>query len=269
MGAPKITPVYLFKPGDRDAEDYKTKLTARFGGVEKDRAQEANVRVPLGGDGSLLHDLPNAEGKLLFPLAIPSPGNTSTAYTLNRLEEGEDLLAAIEGSSKYPLYSLEVDVEYQNGATEHRRAFSTLSVVYDSGQAALLDITGTFNGVAKNIPHLIGDGVLFSTPLGSTGQGYSHGGPILNIGGGPLWSFTGMGLAIKQTSIVAGPQDSFAVNCLSPGKRALRINFDGTFLRPVEGNSFTRITVGLSQQPYATLGLKTGTLHPFKKLGVG
>jgi NAD kinase len=113
-----------------------------------------------------------------------------------------------------------------------------------------------------------GEGYAFSTPLGSTGQGYSNGGAIIGLDI-PCIIATGIGLGRPRgvPAYVAAGQNGFIAECIvSKGKRPLRIDFDGNSIRPDINNPAQTVEIGLKAKPTAILGVRPGSFHPFKRL---
>lgn len=206
-----------------------------------------------------------ARGRKVYGL-VPQD-STSIAYTANPYDPQEDLLQVIEQTDLLPVHALDVTINYLDGTKRKIDVYSTLSINRDSGQAAMMDLTGRFNGAAQTV-RVIGEGIAFSTPLGSTGQGYSNGGAIIGPAL-PAIIFTGIGLGRPRgmNPIVATGADSFSVQCIvSQGKRPLRIDYDGNSIRPVTDNPAVCVDIALNQTPGAMLVVRTGAFHPFKRL---
>jgi NAD kinase len=259
---PKLA--FLFNPAVPDFKRLGEALHAQYDGVAHD---VADILVPIGGDGSVLYALPLAKGRTVYGL-VPAE-SSSIAYTANGHAHTDDLHDMIATAEKTPVYPLDVLITYADGTSERRNVFSSLSIERDAGQAALMDLTGHFNGASQTI-RVMGDGVAFHTPMGSTGMGYSHGGPIVSPAR-PAIIFTGMGLGRPRglNPIVAGEGEGFSVDCIvSKGKRPLRLDMDGNTLRPSMENPVARVDVYISNQPAAQLAVKKGSFHPFKRMAL-
>ena len=181
-------------------------LARQYDGVAPD---QADILVPLGGDGSVLFALKMAKGRTVY--GLKAENSNSVAYTANNFDPAEDLYQAIKVSKKFQVSPLDAHIHYLDGTQKHHDVYNSINIVRDSGQAAMMDLAARFNGVAQTI-RVVGDGVAFSTPLGSTGLAYSQGGPIMSLAR-PAIIFTGMGLGRPRglNPIIGG---SFPVCCM-------------------------------------------------------
>ena len=77
-----------------------------------------------------------------------------------------------------PISPLEMSVKNKFNKTKKSIAINEVSILRQSRQTASLEIT---NGSQKIIKNLVSDGILISTPAGSTAYNMSVYGPILNL----------------------------------------------------------------------------------------
>jgi NAD+ kinase len=141
--------------------------------------READVIVPLGGDGFMLETLHRFvdSGKPVFGMHRGSVGFLMNPYRLDGLYER---LAAAQPVELHPLEMLARRMD----ATEHRAiAFNEVSLLRETRQAAKLRIT--VDDVVR-LEELMADGILLSTPVGSTAYNLSAHGPIVPLGAGIL-----------------------------------------------------------------------------------
>ncbi len=133
----------------------------------------AEVVVALGGDGFMLQTLHNflSRKKSIYGMNLGSVGFLMNEYHEDRLEER---LAAAESALLHPL---RMRTEGPRGTTE-ALAFNEVSLLRQTRQAAKLRILVDDR---PRIAELICDGVLVSTPAGSTAYNLSAHGPIRPI----------------------------------------------------------------------------------------
>jgi NAD+ kinase len=153
-----------------DAVDALVAMRARYADAG---AENADIVVALGGDGFMLQTLHNflPSGKPIYGMNLGSIGFLMNEY---RQENLLDRLKAAEKAQIHPLRML----AHTAGGTTEARAFNEVSLLRQTRQAGKIRIT--VDGRAR-ISELICDGVLVSTPAGSTAYNLSAHGPILPI----------------------------------------------------------------------------------------
>ncbi|MBV8564421.1 MAG: NAD kinase [Methylobacteriaceae bacterium] len=157
--------------GAPDAEAALARLTSRYGNAP---AASADVVVALGGDGLMLQTLRRFMG---MPKPIYGMNRGSVGFLMNDYrEEGlRERLALAKPSIIHPLLMRAVTLL---GHEETARAINEVSLLRQMSQAAKLAIT--ING-KERLNELIADGILVSTPAGSTAYNLSANGPILPL----------------------------------------------------------------------------------------
>jgi NAD+ kinase len=147
------------------------RLTARYGNVTPDMA---DVIIPLGGDGFMLQTLHRlmTSGKPIYGMHRGTVGFLMNEYAEDGLRER---LAAAETTMIHPLLMQVWDI---HGARYEARAINEVSVFRQTYQTARLRILvdGT-----ERLAELVADGILVSTPAGSTAYNLSVQGPIIPI----------------------------------------------------------------------------------------
>ncbi|WP_085901426.1 NAD kinase [Kiloniella majae] len=136
---------------------------------------EADVIVALGGDGFMLETLHQFIG-----LDVPIYGmNRGTiGFLLNEYNE-DQLDIRIQKAVKITLHPLRMSVETVGGQKFEALAINEVSLHRDSRQAASIGID--IDGIER-MQELVCDGVILSTPAGSTAYNLSAHGPIVPIG---------------------------------------------------------------------------------------
>jgi len=135
---------------------------------------KSNLVIVIGGDGFMLQTLKKFH-KLKKPFYGINSGNYG--FLMNKLS----LKNTIKNLSKAKMISispLEMTVKNKSGFVKKSIAINEISILRQSRQAASLSIN---NGSKKIIKKLVSDGVLVSTPAGSTAYNLSVHGPILNL----------------------------------------------------------------------------------------
>jgi NAD+ kinase len=137
-------------------------------------AADADVIVALGGDGfvlQMLHSTMNS-GKLVYGMNRGSVGFLMNEYSTASLLER--IAYAVDNS----IHPLIMETEDENGGILTELAINEVSVFRQSYQAAKLKVR--VDG-RERIAELICDGLLLSTPAGSTAYNFSAHGPILPL----------------------------------------------------------------------------------------
>jgi NAD+ kinase len=135
--------------------------------------------VPLGGDGFMLESLHRfvGSGKPIFGMHRGSVGFLMNSYRPDGLYER---LAAAQPVELHPL---EMTAHRAGGSTHQAIAFNEVSLLRETRQAAKLRVS--VDNIVR-LDELMADGVLLSTPVGSTAYNLSAHGPIIPLGAGVL-----------------------------------------------------------------------------------
>ncbi len=165
--------------GSPEAEAARAELTARYGDVG---AETADTIVALGGDGLMLQTLHRTMRSRLpvFGMNRGSVGFLMNDYT------PEGLVERIAAAKPTHIYPLEMDVLDARGMHHTALALNEVSLFRTTYQAVKVEIL--VDGKTQ-MEELICDGVLLSTPAGSTAYNLSAHGPILPIDA-PLLALT-------------------------------------------------------------------------------
>lgn len=162
-----------------EAQEAADTLRARYGDAEPDAA---DVIVALGGDGLMLQALHHFAST---HTAIYGMNRGSVGFLMN--EYGEDRLEERLGNADITkIHPLKMTASDVHGTTHEAYAFNEVSLLRQIYQAAKLQIS--IDGKVR-LEELICDGVLVSTPAGSTAYNLSAQGPILPINS-PLLALT-------------------------------------------------------------------------------
>ncbi|HET6632459.1 MAG TPA: NAD kinase [Rhodanobacteraceae bacterium] len=155
-----------------EAQAAMAALVARY---EDAPIDTADVIVALGGDGFMLRTL-----QLHHGCKVPVYGMKlgRLGFLMNRYREDDDLLARLQAAQPAVLRPLRMCVRDRRGRVQTALAFNEVSLLRESNQAAHISVS--LDGTEK-LPELICDGVLVSTPAGSTAYNLSAHGPILPL----------------------------------------------------------------------------------------
>ena len=135
---------------------------------------KAKLIIVLGGDGFMLETI-----KRLYKSKKPFYGlNTGNyGFLMNKLSI-QNFSKNLKTAKYIKIHPLQMTVKTKNNQTKKSIAINEVSILRQSKQASSISITVNNKNIIKN---LISDGVLVSTPAGSTAYNLSAHGPILNL----------------------------------------------------------------------------------------
>ena len=161
-----------FVASDRpEALEAKARLEARYGAHAPD---QSDVVVALGGDGFMLETLHE-----VLDQARPIYGMNrgSVGFLMNDYAE-DGLLERIGAAERAVIHPLQMTAEDAQGQVHHGLAINEVSLLRQTRQTAKLRVS--IDGTMR-MPELVCDGVLLSTPAGSTAYNLSAHGPIVPL----------------------------------------------------------------------------------------
>ena len=158
------------------AQEALAEVEARY---EHVRPDDADLIVALGGDGFMLQTLHRFMGanKPIYGMNRGTVGFLMNEYQI------DDLLDRLDRAEPSTLYPLRMHAYDQRGQPHDGLAINEVSLLRETRQAAKIAIA--IDGRVR-VPELICDGVLVSTPAGSTAYNLSAHGPILPLDAGVL-----------------------------------------------------------------------------------
>jgi len=194
---------------------------------------EAQAIVCLGGDGFLLETLHAILGQ-----DIPVYGMNcgSVGFLMNRFDE-DDLAARVAQAQAAVLHPLRMHAVTQTGAVEESLALNEVSLLRQLRQAAKIRIT--IDGRVR-VAELICDGVLVSTPAGSTAYNLSAHGPIVPLSANllPLTPISAFRPRRWRGALLPSTADVL-FEVLEPEKRPVAAVADATEVRHVVSVAIT------------------------------
>jgi len=134
----------------------------------------SNLVIVIGGDGFMLHVLKKNKNIKKSFYGINS-GNYG--FLMNKFSSN-NIIKNLSKANMISISPLEMTVRNKNNQIKKSIAINEVSVLRQSRQAASLSIK---QGSRQIIKKLVSDGVLVSTPAGSTAYNLSVHGPILSL----------------------------------------------------------------------------------------
>jgi NAD+ kinase len=191
------------------------------------QADQAAVIVALGGDGFMLETQHRFLGRNL-----PTYGMNcgSVGFLMNEFHEADlpARLAAAQSATLFPLRMRTLDGE---GNRQEALAINEVSLLRETRQAAKIRIL--VDG-KERLPELICDGILVSTPAGSTAYNLSAHGPIVPLGANLLPMTPISAFRPRRWRGALLPGEAVVVfEVLEPGKRPVAAVADYVEIRDV------------------------------------
>ena len=142
--------------------------------INKDKFEQDDLVIVIGGDGFMLETLKKNKNTKKKFYGINS-GNYG--FLMNKFSS-RNIIKNLSKANMISISPLEMIVRNKNNQTKKSLAINEVSVLRQSRQAASLSIK---HGSKQIIKKLVSDGVLVSTPAGSTAYNLSVHGPILSL----------------------------------------------------------------------------------------
>ena len=219
--APRLT----FLAADRpDARAAREALVSRYGQAPE---AEADVVVALGGDGFMLETL---HRNLPSQRPVYGMNRGSVGFLMNNYDEA-GLLERIAGAEKAVIHPLTMLARDAAGTEHEAIAINEVSLLRQTYQTAKLRIS--IDDVVR-MAELTCDGVLVSTPAGSTAYNLSVHGPIIPLSGQvlaltPISAFRPR----RWRGALLSHKDKVTFEILEPEKRPVSAVADNVEVRDV------------------------------------
>ena len=138
------------------------------------KIKNLKIVIVIGGDGFMLQTLKKNKNSSKCFYGVNS-GNYG--FLMNKFSP-KNILKNISKTKMISIFPLEMKVINKQGKIKKSIAINEISILRQSRQAANLSV---YSGKQKIIKNLISDGILVSTPAGSTAYNMSVYGPILSL----------------------------------------------------------------------------------------
>jgi NAD+ kinase len=168
-------PSVAFVASDTEpAQAARAELIQRYGATPPD---EADIVVALGGDGFMLETLHHT---LARGVPIYGMHRGTVGFLMNDFRP-DGLMDRLCRAQPVALHPLAMTARQKSGAVHSALAINEVSLLRQARQAAKIRIR--VDGIVR-LDELMGDGVLMSTPVGSTAYNLSAHGPIIPLAAG-------------------------------------------------------------------------------------
>ena len=163
----------FFILADRNEKSMKIKNIV-LRNIKTSSLNKSDIIVVIGGDGFMLQTLKKYNK---FKKSFYGINSGSYGFLMNKFSEKIDT-NILKKARLVTISPLEMSVKSKTNLIKKSIAINEISILRQSRQAASLKI---LNGKKQIIKNLISDGVLVSTPAGSTAYNLSVHGPILSL----------------------------------------------------------------------------------------
>tara|TARA_Y100001958_G_C21162955_1_gene496415 strand:- start:430 stop:1200 length:771 start_codon:yes stop_codon:yes gene_type:complete len=142
--------------------------------IKQSFVKRSNITIVIGGDGFMLQTLKKNKKSKKFFYGVNS-GNYG--FLMNKFSS-KNIISNLHKAKMITISPLEMLVKNNKNQIKKHIAINEVSILRQSRQAASLSIN---HGSKQVIKKLVSDGVLVSTPAGSTAYNLSVHGPILSL----------------------------------------------------------------------------------------
>lgn len=224
-----------------EEEDWKENMRVDTEEAPAGMPTDVDCIIVLGGDGTVLQAARETK-KLSIPIIGVNLGTLGymTEIELSNLEESLEKLIA-EDYIKESRMMLNGRIHCVNGGSEEGWALNDI-VVSRSGSLQIIKFNIYVNGQFLN--HYNADGMIVTTPTGSTGYNLSAGGPLIEPKAKLIMLTPICPHTLNKRSIILSPEDVIEIEI--PEGRGGRIqtveaNFDGCHVIPMRTGDRLRI----------------------------
>ena len=193
--------------------------------LKKTEPKKTNTIIVIGGDGFMLQTLKKNKksNKLFYGVNSGNYGFLMNKYS------PKNIIKNIYKAKMISISPLEMTVKNNKNSTNKHIAINEVSILRQSRQAASLSIS---YGSKKIIKELVSDGVLVSTPAGSTAYNLSVHGPILSLNSkklsiSPISPFRPR----RWKGKIVGDRSKIVIKNLNPKKRPISAVADNIEVR--------------------------------------
>ncbi len=228
----------------------------------KELMKIVDLAVVFGGDGTLLNIAHSLSKKVVYILSI----NTGT---LGFLTEGEPkkalqlLDATLNGQVNVDRRDLLRVTAYCGGKKLHTHLALNEAVISQGAKARLIELQVEVN--QRKVNRYQSDGLIISTPTGSTGHSLSAGGPIVHpsVESIILTPICPIALSNRPIVLPSSRQITIKVATYRDVHESVMLTIDGQFCLPLEYGSEIKLRQS-SRKLY--LVRKTGASNYYRKL---
>lgn len=215
---------------------------------------ETDLIISLGGDGTLIGVCRNAVKKAP-PIFGINMGRLGFITEFSKIDFYDELQKTIDGTLetvKVPVYSVNVS---RNNEKRFKGNFINDAVFNKIGIARLFTLSVEANG--EHVYGISGDGLIITSPIGSTAYSLAAGGPIIHPAVSSLTLTPICPHSLSHRPIVMPEYFNIAIRLSSPNEN-VNLTLDGQISLPIETEDIVEISynqklfVKLVKNPHRT-----------------
>ena len=190
---------------------------------EKELHKETDLIITMGGDGTLIGVSRNVK-KNSPPIFGVNMGNLGFITEFSKVEFFDQLENTIKGNYKLtslPLYQVEV---IKNNEVTFKGPFLNDLVINNNLVSKMLTLTVESEG--EHIYNLSGDGLIISSPIGSTAYSLAAGGPIISPSVNAITLTPICAHSLTHRPLVIPDNSSVTVKATKPNE-VIKLTLDG------------------------------------------
>lgn len=203
--------------------------------------READCMIVLGGDGTVLQAA-RETGEEHVPIIGVNLGTLGYMTEIEPVCLEESLERLLEGDYiQERRMMLGGSVYFSDGSVREGWALNDI-VLSRSGSLQIIRFHIYVNGQFLN--HYHADGMIVTTPTGSTGYNLSAGGPLVEPGAELIMLTPICPHSLNQRSIILSPEDIIEIEipeCREGRPQTVEVNFDGSLVLPLRTGDKIRI----------------------------
>jgi NAD+ kinase len=220
-----MTKLQIISDNNKKSSKIKNLLVKK---INKEQFTKTNLIIVIGGDGFMLQTLKKNKNSKKNFYGINS-GNYG--FLMNKFSL-KNIIKNLSKANIVSISPLEMIVKNRNNQIKKSLAINEVSVLRQSRQAASLSIK---QGSKQIIKKLVSDGVLVSTPAGSTAYNLSVHGPILSLHSkklsiSPISAFRPR----RWKGKIVNDKTKIIITNLNPSKRPISAVADNSEVRNVK-----------------------------------
>jgi len=245
---------FLSKESDRIVKIFKGDLKNLNFLEEDELHSSSDLIITMGGDGTLIGVSRNVK-KTSPPIFGVNMGHLGFITEFSKSEFFDELESTIKGNfeiTTLPLYQVEV---FKKDECTFKGTFLNDVVVNNNHISRMLTLSLASEG--EHIYNLSGDGLIISSPIGSTAYSLAAGGPIIHPKVNALTMTPICPHSLTHRPLVIPDNASVEIKAAKPDE-SIKITLDGQQALVVTSNDLIRVTkkksthVSLVKNPHRT-----------------